>query len=264
MFTRAIVCPPSANFSQGLTTSDLGQPDYEAALAQHHAYCVALEDCGLTLFKLSADPAYPDSTFVEDTAVLIEPAGGNPAEYQAVITTPGALSRRGETSAIRQTLLNFFPSLHEIHAPGTLDGGDICQAGWHFFIGISERTNEAGAQQLVEHLARMDYSASLIDIRNTPELLHLKSGIAYLGDGCLVVVEAIAGHAAFTEYDRISIEADEMYAANCIRINDHVLIAAGYPKFEQALAERGHHTVALKMSEFQKMDGGLSCLSLRF
>src|SRR6185369_8060616 len=115
MFTCAIVCPPSENFAQGLTTSHLGQPDYEIALAQHRAYCETLADCGLTLISLPADNAHPDSTFVEDTAVLVEPADGQ-SEFHAIVTLPGAASRRGETARIRDALHNSFPSLHEIQA----------------------------------------------------------------------------------------------------------------------------------------------------
>jgi len=263
MFTRAIVCPPSENFAQGLTTSHLGQPDYETALAQHRAYCETLTDCGLTLIRLPADNAHPDSTFVEDTAILVETADGQ-SEFHAIITLPGAITRRGETDRISDALHHSFSSLHEIQAPGTVDGGDVCQAGKHFFIGVSERTNEDGAQQLAKWLNDLSYSATLIDIRKQPALLHLKSGLAYLGDRCLVAMDAIAKHPDFAAYDVLAVAADEAYAANCIRVNERVLIANGYPKFEAALAARGYKTVAREMSEFQKMDGGLSCLSLRF
>lgn len=263
MYTRAIVCPPAENFAQGLTSSELGEPDYQIALAQHESYCAALKECGLSLTKLRADPAFPDSTFVEDAAILFEPPDNQDA-FQAMITRPGAASRLGETEVARRELLNFFPSVSAIKPPGTLDGGDICQAGNHFFIGISQRTNEAGAQQLAGWLSDLHCSTSMIDIRKTPRLLHLKSGIAYLGDRRLVVVDAIAAHPDFAAYDLVQIDPEEEYAANCIRVNDAVLIPSGYPKFESSLSALGYKTIALEMSEFQKMDGGLSCLSLRF
>src|SRR3954471_493464 len=112
MFTRAIVRPPSANFADGLTTSGLGAPDYEIALRQHEAYCQALECCGISLTRLAPDPDHPDSTFVEDVAVLTERC--------AVLTRPGAGSRLGEIESMRPVLAQHFPLLQEIQAPGTL------------------------------------------------------------------------------------------------------------------------------------------------
>lgn len=255
MFTRAIVRPPSPNFSEGLTTSSLGTPDFERAVEQHTAYCAALARCGLTVTSLSPDPNYPDSTFVEDTAILTERC--------AVIARPGAPSRRGEVLDMSSVLARFYPNLLPIQQPGTLDGGDVCQAGNHFFIGLSERTNEEGAKQLAEFLAPFGYASSCVDIRKIDGLLHLKSGLAYLGDKRLVVTEAL-GDAAFPDYELIRVNSNEEYAANCIRVNDYVLLASGYTSFGQTLSELGYQTIALEMSEFQKMDGGLSCLSLRF
>src|SRR5215813_528569 len=193
MFRRAIVRPPAANFADGLTTVDLGRPDVAKALDQHAAYCAALERCGLALTRLHPEPRFPDSTFVEDTAILT--AKG------AVLTRPGAHSRAGEVAPIAETLSVFFPELARIEPPGTLDGGDICEAGNHFFIGVSRRTNIEGASQLGRHLARWGYTSSEVDVRETPDILHLKSGIASLKSGLaaleegrLVVMEAMAEH----------------------------------------------------------------------
>jgi dimethylargininase len=256
VFTKAIVRPPAPNFSKGLTTTDLGAPNYERARAQHEAYCAALEHCGLIVVGLETDPAYPDSTFVEDTAVLT-PRG-------VILTRPGAPSRAGEVASIRDALSEFYPSMSAIERPGTLDGGDICAAGDHFFIGISERTNEAGARQLAEMLASFNYTSNFMDIRGIDGILHLKSGLAYLGDRRLAVIDALAGRKEFADFDLVRVNVGEEYAANCVLINDRVLVASGYPGFETKLRELGYQTIAVEMSEFQKMDGGLSCLSLRF
>lgn len=272
MLSRAIVRPPAPNFSTGLTTVDLGTPDYERALKQHEAYCLALEQSGLTLTRLAPDPLHPDSTFVEDTAVLTDQC--------AVLTRPGAVSREGEVSSIKKVLTDLYADVLSIQPPGTVDGGDVCEAGDHFFIGISKRTNEAGAQQLAEMLAPFGYTASFVDIsksgtgvppvahaqdaRATNGILHLKSGLSYLGDNRLVVIDELADRAEFSKYDLVHVNDDEMYAANCVRVNDHVLLAAGYPVLDGKLLELGYQTMALEMSEFEKMDGGLSCLSLRF
>jgi dimethylargininase len=256
MFTRAIVRPPASNFAEGLTTANLGVPNYQRAFTQHEAYCVALEQCGLTLIRLAADPLHPDSTFVEDTAVLTNQC--------AVLTRPGADSRAGEVTSIGEVLSDFYLSLRSIQPPGTVDGGDICEAGNHFFIGISERTNEAGAQQMTELLAPFGYTSSFVDIRGLAGILHLKSGIAWLSDRRLVVIKALAERREFVDYDLVRVSDSEAYAANCVRVNDHVLVAAGYPVLGGRLRELGYRTIALDMTEFQKMDGGLSCLSLRF
>ena len=257
MFRHAIVRPPAPNFADGLTTVDLGKPDVALALAQHEAYCRALEASGLALTRLPADPRFPDSTFVEDTAVIPERGG-------AVLTRPGAPSRAGEAQAIEDALLSRFPGLRRIEAPGAVDGGDIDEAGEHFFIGVSRRTNEEGARQLAGLLAADGYTSSLYDIRGVDEILHLKSGIAWLGDRTLVVIDALAAHPVFSGWDIIRVPKGEEYAANCVLVNDTVFFAQGFPRLERALRERGYRLTVLPMSEFQKMDGGLSCLSLRF
>lgn len=255
-FTRALARPPAANFAAGLTTQDLGAPDVTLALHQHTAYLAALRRCGLETFLLDPDPAYPDSTFVEDAAILTPGI--------AILARPGALSRLGEVSGVEWGLIPFYNRFARIVAPGALDGGDICEAGTHFFIGISERTNREGGQQLAGFLASEGYTSELIDARPVPGILHLKSGLAYLGENTLAVIPALADHPAFASYRRIVTAPGEEYAANCIRVNDYVLIASGYPRFAEALAQAGFQPLPLDMSEYQKMDGGLSCLSLRF
>ncbi len=259
-YCRAIVRPPSANFAQGLTSARAGAPDLSLALAQHEAYCRALGEAGLELIRLASDPAHPDDTFVEDTAVLC--AGG------AVVTRPGAPSRRGEVASIAQALRAHYPAPLAIEPPGTLDGGDVCEAGDQFLIGVSARTNEEGARQLARHLGGLGFGASIVDIRVIPKLLHLKTGIAYLGEGIWLideeVVQAARSWRGLDMRTPIAVPREEAYAANCVRVNDIVLLARGYPRVARALADAGLSAVPLDMSEFRKMDGGLSCLSLRF
>ena len=158
-------------------------PSYERALEQHEAYCAALERCGLNLVRLEPDARYPDATFVEDAAVLTTQC--------AILTRPGAESRSGEVEAVRNALAPFFASPAIIHPPGTVDGGDVCEAGNHFFIGISERTNKTGAEQLAELLSNCGYTSSTVDVRTVKGILHLKSGIAWLGDKRLVVIPSL-------------------------------------------------------------------------
>jgi dimethylargininase len=256
VFRNAVVRIPGCNFADGLTTVELGVPRFEQVLQEHARYREALMECGLTVTTLEADLRYPDSTFVEDTAIL--------TERGAILTRPGAASRAGETATICQTLKRFFPTMLEIEPPGTLDGGDICEAQHHFFLGLSQRSNEEGIRQLGALLARFGYTSSVIDIRAMKSILHLKSALSYLGNNTLVVTEEMAGNETFAKYQRICVSPAESYAANCVRVNERVLLAAGYPQLRAALLKSGFDPLLLDMSEFQKMDGGLSCLSLRF
>ena len=280
MLAKAIVRPPARNFAEGLTTAGLGPPDYQRALKQHEAYCAALERCGLTLIRLNADPSYPDSCFVEDTAVIIPEFAFQcarvPTPTRVILTRPGAASRIGEVESMRVALEQIAPgfAIEQIQPPGTLDGGDICEAGEHYFIGLSERTNETGAEQLAQFVTAHGYTAGFVDIRTRPlsrppagnltELLHLKSGLAYLDSNLLVVTETLADRKEFADFDLVRVPREDEYAANCIKVNDYVLVAAGYEQFAETLRTKGLKTLALDMSEFQKMDGGLSCLSLRW
>jgi dimethylargininase len=251
------VRPPAANFAAGIASAiGGGDPDVTVALAQHERYCETLRDCGLQLTRLAADFRHPDSTFIEDTAVLTAGA--------AIVTRPGAASRLAEAAATLESLRGFFGTVHEINAPGTLDGGDVCEIDGDFVIGLSARTNEEGARQLAALLADLGHKPVVVDIRGSKTLLHLKSGLSYLGDGVFVVSADAPLGDALERYDLIRVSPTEGYAANCIRVNDYIVIAAGYPQLLATLTARGYRVAALAMSEFKKMDGGLSCLSLRF
>lgn len=254
-FTRAIVRPPPATFAAGITQANEGAPDLALALRQHRAYCQALADCGLRVTTLPADSAHPDSCFVEDPAII--------TSRGAIATHSGAPSRAGEVEGIIEALRDWFPDIARIAAPGTLDGGDICEADGHFLIGLSSRTNEEGARQLAEILETRGYRSSFIDMCKSPRLLHLKTGMTYLGDGRMLLTQDVSVTGALQPYELIVVPEAERYAANCIRINDRVLIAAGYPEIADTLAGLGYDTLPLQMSEFRKMDGSLTCLSLR-
>ena len=255
-FTRALLRLPGENFAAGITTSAEGAPVLARTLEQHRRYAAALEACGLATTTLPADPRYPDGTFVEDTAIVT--AKG------AIITRPGAASRTGETELVAAALAPHYRRLAHITAPGSVDGGDICETDAGILIGVTARTNEAGARQLAGLLGELGYAATLVDVRAVPGLLHLKTGISYLGDGRLAIAAGLPPLPALARYEPVMVAAEERYAANCIRVNDRVLVAAGYPRFADALARLGYDPLPLEMSEFRKMDGGLSCLSLRF
>jgi len=252
-FTRAIVRKIGKSFVNGLTTASLGKPDYEKAVEQHNHYVEALKQCGLEVTVLEADERYPDSTFVEDTAVLTEKC--------AVITNPGAESRNGEIVEMKEAVARFYGELEYIQYPGTLDGGDVMQVDNHFYIGLSNRTNEEGARQLKEILEKYGYGATIVPLQ---KFFHLKTGIAYLGNNDLVLAGEFIDHELFRDFNKLVVDEKEEYAANCIRINDFVIIPKGYEESKQKIVDAGYSVIELEMSEFRKQDGGLSCLSLRF
>jgi dimethylargininase len=256
MFNHALLRLPGENIAEGQTQADEGPADFARALEQHQRYCEALADAGLSLTVLPADLRFPDGCFVEDTALV--------TDRGAIIARPGAASRLGEVDIIDSALRGLFPGLPRIQAPGTVDAGDVCEADGHFLIGLSARTNEQGARELARHLVDLGYRADIVDIRGSPGLLHLKSGIAYLGDGRMLVAADFPPDAALTAYEIVEVPASERYAANALRVNDRVLVAAGYPATRTTIETLGFQTVVLDMSEFRKLDGGLSCLSLRW
>jgi dimethylargininase len=255
-FRHAMVRAPAGSFAQGLSGAGLGEPDIELARAQHLAYCEALRSCGLEVLTLEPDERYPDGTFVEDTAIV--------TERVAIATLPGAASRTGEVASVAEALTHIRGDLYEIVAPGSVDGGDICEVDEHFFIGLSARTNDEGARQLTNILRAHGYSASTINIRANRKLLHLKSGIAYLGERRLLLSSDFPVVPEFSRYHLLRTPEAEDYAANCVRIYERVLIPSGYPRFAEMVRRLGLAAIPLDMSEFRKMDGGLSCLSLRF
>jgi len=253
LFSKAIARTPCRNLVNGLTTAHLGAPDYEKALAQHREYIRALRTCGLEVIVLEADDNYPDSTFVEDTALLTPRC--------AVITRPGAPSRRGEVDAVRDALREHYANIQSIREPGTLEAGDVMMVGDHCYIGLSRRTNEAGARQLIEILETCGMTGSTVTLKN---VLHLKSGVAYLKNNNLLATGEFPSKPEFQRFNILKIHLDESYAANCVWINGSVLVPKGFPKASATIQEAGYDTIEVDVSEFQKLDGGLSCLSLRF
>ena len=253
IFKQAIVKRPGRSLDQGLTTSGLGKPVYEKALAQHDAYIAALQSCGLAVTVLEADDRFPDSVFVEDTAVV--------CEKTAVITRPGALSRRGEEKAAAEALRRFYNRPENIIAPGTLEGGDVFMADDRFFVGVSGRTNEEGIRQLSVILGRHGYSTTSVPLRG---VLHLKTGLAYIENNRLLACGEFLDHPLLSGFEIIPVAPSEAYAANSVWVNGRVLVPAGFEKTRNVIERLGYEVLSVDVSEFRKLDGGLSCLSLRF
>lgn len=253
MFTKAIVRTPGKSLVHGLSSANVGIPDYELALIQHAKYIDALKECGLEVLVLKPDEEYPDSTFVEDVALL--------TKHCAIITNPGATSRKGEISGMRSILEKHFSNIEQIEYPGTIEAGDIMMVGKHFFIGLSERTNEEGAKQMISFLEKYGMTGSVVKLE---KVLHLKTGLAYLENNNLIACGEFLSKDEFRKFNILEIDEDESYAANCIWVNGKVIIPFGYPNAKRTIQAAGYETIEVDVSEFKKLDGGLSCLSLRF
>jgi dimethylargininase len=253
MFRIAIVRKPCSKLPEGITSVDLGKPDYKNAIIQHEKYIDALKKCGLDVRVLDPDNNFPDSTFIEDTAVC--------SPDFAIITNPGAESRNGEKYLMENILKEYFNSTEEIKNPGTLDGGDVLKIDNHFYIGISRRTNIEGAEQASKILAKFGLSCSFIELK---EFLHLKTGVSYLENNNILLSGELEERKEFENFNKIIVSPEESYSANCLWINNTVLFPAGFPDTKEKIEKLGYDILELDMSEFRKLDGGLSCLSLRF
>lgn len=253
MFKNVIVRRPGKSIVDGIGPGTFGEVDYENALKQHDAYVEALKKTGVKVTMVEPLEEYPDSCFVEDTAVLTKNC--------AIICNPGAPSRNGEQVSIHEALKDFYENIEEVKSPGTIDGGDVMMVGDYFYVGISERTNEEGARQFIEFLRKYDLDGIAVPLK---EMLHLKTGLAYLENNNLLIAGEFIEDPMFKDFNKVVIPEDEGYAANCIWMNDYVLVPMGYPKVKKSIEKLGYKIIEVDTSEYKKLDGGLSCLSLRF
>lgn len=252
-FTRAIVRKPCKQLAKGLSDNQLGIPDYEKALKQHKSYVSALQTCGLSVITLEADERFPDSVFVEDTAVCT-------SEF-AVLSRPGAPEREKERDIMLPELKKHFNKIEYIKKPGFLDGGDIMQVNKTFYIGISKRTNHEGGDQFIDIMKKYGMKGIKVPLST---LLHLKTGMSYLEHTNLLISGEFIQNSLFDNFHKIVIDDSEQYAANSLWINETVLVPAAYPKTAKQIQNAGYKVLLVDISEFRKLDGGLSCLSLRF
>jgi len=252
LITTAITRTPSAELSRGLTTANLGPPEYGKALSQHGQYVELLIRLGLKVEVLAPAEEFPDAHFVEDTAVVFPEL--------ALITRPGAPSRQGEAELMAAVLANYRKVVH-IDLPGTLDGGDVLTIGRNVFVGLTDRTDRAGFNQLSKILTPLNYNCQAIPVSAG---LHLKSSVNYIGNDTILVTSELAGNRAWEAYHKIIIDPQEQYAANTLWVNDNLLVPAGFPRTTAKIKTLGLPVHELEITEMQKMDGGLTCLSLRF
>lgn len=226
--------------------------DTSLAQRQHQAYEDCLRALGVEVISLPAAPDLPDAVFVEDTAVVVDEL--------AVLTLPGAASRRGEVETVAATMAPF-RSLRSLHAPATLEGGDVLRIGRTLFVGASTRTNATGIAQLQTLLGPFDYDVQSVMVTGC---LHLKTGVTYLGNHTLLANPAWVDTTQLTGYDVLPVPDDEPWGANTLTIGDITLLPAGFPRTRALLEARGFTVRVLDISELRKAEAGLTCLSIIF
>ncbi len=250
MTSKAIVRPPSAALRRCISGHPLHHTvNLERALQQHDEYVSTLEELGLEVIVLEPQPDLPDACFVEDTAVVF---GG-----RALITRPRPLSRRLETPTVRSVLEEYL-DCREAEAPATIEGGDVIHLSDRFISGVSQRTNREGVRQMSSWLGVH------VDAIEDTEIMHLKSYLTAIDDDTLVGTERFMRHPAVGDVQFILVPESEAYAANTLTVNGVVIMPAGHPGTSRAIRETGRDVVELEMSEFQKCDGAVTCLSLIF
>jgi len=226
--------------------------DVVAARRQHRRYEEALRELGCRVQALPADPDLADSVFVEDAAIVLDEV--------AVITRPGAPSRRLETVPIARALAPFRPLVY-IEPPGTLDGGDVLRIGRTLYVGLSERSNQAAIEQLARVLAPHRYDVRGVSVRGC---LHLKSAVTAVGDDTVLLDPRWVDPGAFPGTRAIEIEPRERGAANALRIGDRVIDPTSFPATRRRLEAAGIGVLAVDVAELQKAEGAVTCCSIVF
>ncbi len=246
-FVRAV--PDS--FPEALTRGPRPQIDLDDARAQHRRYTRTLVGAGYTVEVISGDEEHPDCPFVEDTAVALDRV--------AVITRPGATSRRGETKPVAAALAAH-RALRSIEAPGTLDGGDVLIVGTQCFVGRSVRTNADGIRQFAGFAAEDGYATTPVEVR---DFLHLKSAVTHLDDHTLLLAPGSVPETLFAGFEIIPAAEDETHLAGALRMrNGRLLMPANTPRTTERVIAAGFDVDLIDISEFQAVDGGLTCLSI--
>ncbi len=254
-FTHAVTRRPAASITRGLRAVDTGSPDLALMQAHHADYIAALRSTGATVIELPSLEDFPDSVFVEDTALCL-PQG-------AVIMRPGAPSRLGEAAEMAPHLAALYAEIHPITGPESyIEGGDILVTETEILVGRSARTNAGGIAELASLVAPWGHSVR--EVITPPGVLHFKTDCSLLDSQTILSTERLAASGCFAGYKVIHTAPGEEAAANSIRFNDLVLVPAGFPATRDRITAAGFTVREIGNSECAKLDGGMSCLSLRF
>lgn len=253
-FTHAIVRTPPLSAVDGLRAVDHGAPDV-ARMREHHArYVDTIRALGVTVETLAAEEAFPDSLFVEDSALCL-PEG-------AVVLRPGTATRVAEADLIEPVLRRHYADVRRVGGPGTIDGGDVLVTGSEIVVGRSARTDAQGVAELTTIVA--DWGHRVREVVTPPGVLHLKTHCSLLDAETILATRVLSDSGCFDGYRVIEVDAAEEPAANCIRVNDAVLMPEGFPRTAAKVRDAGFAVITVPNEECARIDGGLSCLSLRF
>ncbi|WP_378946112.1 arginine deiminase family protein [Mesorhizobium sp. ANAO-SY3R2] len=253
-FNAAIVRKPARSVVDGLRADDHGNPSYQGVVAEHAAYVAALRAAGIDVTVLPALEDFPDSIFVEDPALVFSEG--------AILLRPGAESRLKETAEIAPTLRKIFETVLDLPFPGFADGGDVLTTPKSVMIGLSARTDRAGAEGLIASLEKLGRKGEIVQ---TPKgVLHFKSDCSLLDGETMLSTDRLARSGVFGRYRRVIVPEGEEAAANALRVNDVVMVGADFPRTIELLDGLGYQVVPLKTTEIGKIDAGLSCMSLRW
>ena len=252
-FSKAITRRPSACVKHGLRSEDAGDPDFLRLERDHQAYVDALKAAGANVVELEALDDLPDAVFVEDTALCLPDC--------AILMRPGAESRGPEVTQISDDIRKIFETVFEVSGPAYIEGGDILYTGRQILVGTSERTDHAGIAQLAGFVEPRGHRVRTV--KTPPGVLHFKTDCSLVETDTILSTQRLASSGCFADYKVLIVPEGEEAAANMIRFNNTLIMSAGFPKTFQMLSTAGFDVVQLNNSECAKIDGGMSCLSLR-
>jgi len=253
-FSHAITRRPAPTIAGGLRAEDIGNPDFEGMMAAHRAYVAALKSTGAEVIELDPLDAFPDAQFVEDTALCL-PQG-------AVLMRPGAPSRMGEVAEMASTLHACYETVFEIKGPGHIEGGDILVTGREILVGRSDRTDAEGVTELAKITS--EWGHKLREVFTPEGVLHFKTDCSLMDAETILSTRRLDASGCFEGYRVLHVADGEEAAANAIRFNNLVMMAAGFPRTAELLDREGYKVVEIDNTDCAKLDGGMSCLSLRF
>lgn len=226
--------------------------DVERARTQHRDYERLLAEAGCRVERLTAGADMPDSVFIEDAAVVLDEI--------AIITRPGAASRRPETAAVAARLRGY-RDVRSIEPPATMDGGDVLVVGKRVFVGCSRRTNLEAIAEMRALVAPYGYEVESVDVSG---VLHLKSAVTVVGDNLVLMNPSLLPVGSFADFDRIAVDPAEPLGANALRIGGQVIYPNSFPRTRERLERRGLDVRAVDAGELQKAEGAVTCCSLVF
>jgi dimethylargininase len=253
-FNRALVRKPAGSVIHGLRADDRGDPDFSGIEAEHCAYINALQAAGVEVTVLPALEAFPDSIFVEDPALVF--ANG------AILLRPGNETRRGETEEIAPVLHDHFKRVLTLPGGGYVDGGDILNTATGVMIGLSARTDRAGAEALDQCLRQLGLTSQTVT--TPPDVLHFKTDCSLLDETRVLTTARLAASGVFEDLETVIVPDGEEAAANALRVNDVVMVGAQFPRTQEKLDKRGFTVVPIPTDQIGLIDAGLSCMSLRW